>query len=202
MSTPPRSACANPDGNARKRRVAISRFIVAALAAAVTAPLLADDATPSYKTDPSALYSQAEKSKLTTCLNPIGKISDFLFRNSNNTLRQHETWSVWNSKDPGGRLFTAQVVTPFSDGSSLTVVTAAPVGDGCDVTYTTTFYSAKNCSVVRESTYAKERFVGHLNDDTLVLESDSKSVNTLLLPQGESREGCLLVRTETIFGMK
>lgn len=189
------------------RRVAIIGVfaaLAASVASATGAPAASAD-RPLYETDPSPALSVFTEKGVRRCSEALGKTTEHLFRNEE-TKRQrtHGAWGTWHAERPDDRLLVANVATQFSDGSAVTTISASPTpgtSSSCDVTYTTAFVYRSACQVVREKSYRHLPFVDELNGDSLVLGKPDAALRVMLLPQGEGKDHCLAVMTETVYGM-
>lgn len=173
------------------------------VSAASAADTPASQERPLYETDPSPLLSTATDAGIRKCAAAIGRTSDHLFRNKQTQEnRKHAAWGTWNKDDANGRLYTGNVAQQFSDGSALSVVNASPNASGCDISYTSVFVDRQTCAIVREKSYKELAFIDTMNGDTLVLGNAGEAYRVLLVPQGESRDMCLIAITESMYGVQ
>lgn len=161
---------------------------------------------PLHETNPSNALATATDAGIRRCAGALAKITEHLFRSEESKrLRTHATWGTWHRNSPNDRLYVANVGTQFADGTTLANIAAAPTPgttDACDITYTTVYSERRACQLVRERSFDHLPFVDDMNGDSLVLGKEDAALRVLLLPQGESKDHCLVVMTETMYGLK
>lgn len=157
-------------------------LVAAAITLAVSAPAFAETAST----------SQARKAGFTTCAPMVESMGKHV-----SSENGHYALATWNNTETNERLFNSQVVTKFSDGHSVSVLSSVPNKQRtCDGAVTQVFYSDKSCSVTRETTYKDWKFSAE-GAGLVILESNNASVNVTLMPAGE---GCIAVKNEVLYG--
>ncbi|KKN43128.1 hypothetical protein LCGC14_0706300 [marine sediment metagenome] len=141
----------------------------------------------------NSIVNLAKKNGFHTCLPQLKISSEFIIND-----KVHSTHSFWNQEDPDNSTYSSLSVKDYSDGDSHVIVAAAQTSSGkCDTFYVETFVLTKSCTVAREETFTNLKYAGQLNQNTLLLQNDSKSVNVYLTPQNDSL--CLVSKKESLY---
>lgn len=141
----------------------------------------------------NSILSLAKQNGVQKCLPQLKLTSDFIIDN-----KTHSTHATWNYKDPDNRLYTSMASKKNIWGDSHVTVTVAPTSSGkCDTFYLETLVLTQSCSSTREEVFSSYKYVGELNQSTLILQSKSKSIHVYLTPQSGSL--CLVSRKEIVY---
>jgi hypothetical protein len=134
----------------------------------------------------TAPSEQAGKNGVVTCRDKIEATAKFIVSDNDHTAN-----SVWNEKNPNGRLFNSQMAI---DGSSVAVMNVIPTKSGtCDSTYTRVLYTKESCPALREKTLKSWRFIGE-RDGVVFLTGDGPDAMLMSV-----KSGCIMVKTEVVY---
>lgn len=115
-------------------------------------------------------------------------------------LLVHGAWSNWHADEPDKRMFVSTVARPFTDGSTLSVITVShDVGGQCSAMITTSYTEPVACTLARAQTFGSLESAGVLNEDTLVLVTADEGKRFFLAPQGEDGARCLVTSVEVLY---
>lgn len=144
--------------------------------------------------DETSVVNMAKESGVKRCIPNLKHISDFILDG-----KAHGTHSTWNQNAPDNRMYSSMSSKSYTDGNSHVSVVAAINSEGkCDTYYMETFALPNSCMKSRETTYKEMKYIGTLDDKTIVLEN-AGGANYYLTPQGTQNKMCLVSKRETVY---
>lgn len=148
---------------------------------------------PAQADEPSPVVNAVDAG-IKTCMAPLKEVAAFIVKDD-----VHASHDLWSKNDADRRLYSSLIAKKYLDGNSHVSLSVSPDKSGkCSVEYSETMYWPKACSVLREETYAKFKYYESLNENTIILHNNEKTLSVYLTPQMQGN-GCLDTRREVIY---
>lgn len=162
----------------------MSKLIPALLAVAIALPAQAEPPKVRALTD---VYAAGFRD----CIPPMQEFVQFVHEDDEN----YAYLGLWSVDKPNGSMSTVLTSQAFTDGHSISTITAVKTSTGgCNVTLTQSFVvPEQTCTDVKGDTFKEWKFKSDFNGATLFEDPTTPNGHAVMTPVGKT--GCLIVKS-------